>query len=404
MPAGKRWRFGSGNGEYIGLSSTKGAVLIQTQESSENRPSSTSTHQKEVEIGGQESIWSVAFPVDGKHIVGGSIRGTIRRWLVENGKEVGTPIRMNARDIVWNIVVSHDGKWIVSGTQSGFVQVWNAETHEKAIVFQGHNGWVRAVDVSPDSTKIASGSHDKTSYVWSLLTGKRLLGPLEHDYIVSVVQFSPDGRLIATAANSVRIYDSQNARLLVDVPIYVTLSSNQSLAWSRNSQQLFALSFGKISCLDVFTGTTLSQWSIHGNDSKSIALASNGTFIAASAGSSISFWDTTTHKQIGTIDHTAKVYFMAISENYDIVVGGGKKTILRTLCDILPPFYVSTSASRTWFANFLNCHRFRPSREFGKQRRKGLKSSQLVSHVCQITLRFICVLAWFPDIHVHQTK
>ena len=81
------------------------------------------------------------------------------------------------------------------------------------------------------------------------------------------------------------------------------------------------------------TGTTLLKWAIHSSDEAScIALASNGTFIAASADSSTSFWDTTTHEQIGSvIKHTHGVWSMAISANYNLVTGGDKKITLSAL-------------------------------------------------------------------------
>ena len=169
------------------------------------------------------------------------------------------------------------------------------------------------------------------------------------------VKFSPDGRFIATAAwTSISIHDSQSGSLVFHIPIKVTYSHNRSLAWSNNSKQLFAVSYGKIICLDAFTGATLSQWSIHGNKDNRIALASDGAFIAASSDSSISFWDAATHEQIGSvIQHTGKVEHMAISTNYDIAIGGGNRITLRSLCNILPLSYcdtVSTSESGTRLA------------------------------------------------------
>ncbi|KAF8554789.1 WD40 repeat-like protein, partial [Imleria badia] len=200
---------------------------------------------------------SVAFLVDGKHVVSGGREGKIRRWRVEDGEEVGMP--MDAGNSVCNIAVSRDGKWIVSGTKSSLVRVWNAESHEKVTAFKGHSDYnVCAVDVSPDGTRIATGSDDKTACVWSLSTGQRLLGPLEHNYSVAAAKFSPDGSLIATATwrrDSVRVYGTQNGRLLVDVPIQVNSPLNTSLAWATDSKQLFALSRdGNIHCLDVSTG------------------------------------------------------------------------------------------------------------------------------------------------------
>ena len=323
-------------------------ILTRSPESSEDQPSSG----KPIEIDGQGKIWSVVFLIDGKHVVSGCGEGKIRRWRVEDGMEMGAP--MDAGSAVYGIAVSRDGKWIVSGTQLGSVQVWNADDGKKVAEIKGHSSWVNAVDVSPDSTKIASGSYDRTVCVWSLSTGQRLLGPWNHGDAF-VVKFSPNGRFIATATwNFIRIYDSQSGNIVVDVPIAVAYSHNYSLAWSSNNKHLFAVSHGKVICLNASTGATLSQWSIHNNEDSCIALASDDAFIAASSGSSVSFWDVTTHKQIGSlIQHAADVECMAILANHDVVTGSRNKILLGSLCDTLPSSYcdtVSTFESRTRFA------------------------------------------------------
>ncbi|KAF8448832.1 WD40-repeat-containing domain protein [Boletus edulis BED1] len=313
-----------------------------------NETSEDNFYTKSVEIDGREDIWSIAFLVDGRHVVSGGEEGKIRCWRVEDGKEVGLP--MGAGSAVGNLAVSPDGKWIVSGTTSGQVAVWDVESHSKVSQFAAHPSWVRVVDVSPDATRIATGSKDKTACVWSLSDGQRLLGPLQHNSSVGAVKFSPDGHLLATATwwrESVRVYDTQNRSLLVDVPIKVNSALNQSLAWANDSKQLFALaSDGYITSLDVFTGTTLSQWRIHNDkQARCITLAPNGTFIAASAESSYSFWDITTHRQIGpVIEHTPIVASMAISADYNVVTGGGKKIRLRNIYDLIPLTYYKNMA------------------------------------------------------------
>jgi len=275
--------------------------------------------------------------------------------MIEDGKEVmGTT--MNAGSAVLNIAVSRDGKLIVSGTRSGLVTVWDAESHSEVTEFRAHNDYVRAVDISPDATKIASGSDDDTACVWSLSTGERLLGPWKHDHWAVAAKFSPDGRLIVTATykrDSVRVYDSQNGSLLVDFPVKVNSATNHSLAWVSDSKQLFALSHdGNIHHVDVSAKTTLSKWLVHSTDNPTyIALASNGTFIAASADSSVSLWDTTTHEQIGTlIEYTHRVASMAMSSNYDLVTSGDNRITLWALCGTLPSHYldnVSIPAQKT---------------------------------------------------------
>ena len=289
----------------------------------------------------------------------GGIEGKIRLWQVSDGKEVEEP--MNAGRAVYSIAVSRDGKWILSGLSGGKVVVWNAETREKVNEFQGHYDEARAVDISSDGTKIVSGSDDCTVCVWSLSTVQRLLGPFEHaGGIVTQVKFSPDGRRIATSIysiamvsrssdellpgsqESVRIYDSQNGYLLVDFPI---VPSNRPFAWSNDSKQLFVLSRdGRIHHLNVSTKTTFSEWDTHSincPNRRCIALSSNGAFIAASAGSSVSLWDTTTHNQIGSLLHLSHdILSMAISENYDLVTGGDTRVTLRSFLDTVSPPYI----------------------------------------------------------------
>ena len=351
------------NGKCVG-ETFKSVILTGTLELSENSSSSSIVHKNEakaIEIVAQYAIYSVAVLVDGKHIVSGGQEGKIRHWRAEDGKEVESP--MDARSVVNSMAVSRNGKWIVSGTDSGELTVWNAETHQKVTEWQGHSCWVFAVDISPDGKKVATGSGDKTARVWSLSTGQRLLAPLKHNSNVVVVKFSPDGRLIATAMwgrDSVWVYDSWDGRLLLDVPITIVVDTyNQSLVWVGNSKNIFALSLdGNINYLDVSTGTTVSSWPIHGsNQPGCIALASNGTFIAASAGSSVSLWDTITHKQIGSvINHTGYIMSMAISANYDLVIGGGKAITVRNISDVHPsPDYkdVSTVTLKNCCAGFV---------------------------------------------------
>ena len=296
---------------------------------------------KLIEIDPRVGTGPVAFVANGDYVVSGD-GNKIRRWRVKDGKEAGQP--MDAGSEVRSIGVSRDGKWIVSGQDDGHVTVWDAENHEKATEFRGHKRSVSAVDISPDGKRIATGSLDWTVCVWSLSTGQQLLGPIKHDRFVAAVKFSPDRRHIATATwgLSVRIYDSRDGRLLVDAPIQVESWYNQSLAWAGLRNGLFVLSKGCIiHRIDVATGTTLSQWANHANNnSRCIALESDGAFIAASGGNSVSFWDMATRKQIGPlIHHPTIVFYLAISANHILAMSGGKKIILWKLPDILPSSY-----------------------------------------------------------------
>ena len=163
----------------------------------------------------------------------------------------------------------------------------------------------------------------------------------------------------ARACGSVRIYDSQNG-CLVDVPIVPCSESNQSFPWAVDSKWFFILSRDAIIyCLDVSNRTVLSQWLIHNRSyPKCIALAPNGRLIAAAAATSVSFWDTKTHKKIGSvIEHVDSVGSMAISENDDIMTSARTTITLMQLCDILPSCYLDVvSASKFSYVRYLPIH------------------------------------------------
>ena len=344
------------NGEYVGEAIER-PMLTGTKESHDNVLQKKGRWTK---IDGRDTINAVAFLDGGEHVAGGGKEGKIRRWRIEDGQEVGTP--MDAGSPVCDIAVSPDGKWVVGGMESGSVAVWSAESHSKVTRFKAHSDRVRAVDVSPDGTEIATGAHDGTAHVWSLSTGRRLADLSGYCNALVALKFSPDGRLIASATlvASVRIRDRQNGRLLVEFPIPVNPALNQSLAWASDSKRLFVLSRdGNIHCLDVSAGT--SRWSIDGStESQCIVLASNDKFIAASTLSSVSFWDTTTQLQTEfVVHHAAVISFMAISSNYDLVTAGLNLITVHNLRDVLPSSYwydVSASASGVycvkWFSDY----------------------------------------------------
>ena len=350
---------------------------------------------KSIEIEGGVEIKSIAFVADGGYIVGGVNK--IRRWRVKDGKEVEQSIDVGSE--IWSIAVSRDGKWIVSGSGWGGVAVWDAESHERAAEFRKHKWGVSAVDISPDGTRFATGARDRRVCVSSLPAGK-LLRAIPHGSVVVALKFSPDGRRIATATwsyESVRVYDSHDGHLLVETPIQVGSLYNQSLAWAGLGKELLALSKdGNIHCIDVATGTTHSKWAIHSNcDPRCIALTNNGAFIAASANSSVSFWDMATHKEIGPrIHHSYDISCMAISANHDLAISGGKKVILQKLPEILPSpyfdhvcvFSVTPDAKETLFiTNHLqqkaealctSTEECRPEETIGSRRTQDRRSSE----------------------------
>lgn len=139
-----------------------------------------------------------------------------------------------------------------AGTLMGDVIVWDAKIYEQVFSHKEDNETVTGVDfdttthqnnINGSSTRLLVGLYNRTATVWDVATRKRVLGPLhheDHDGLIAV-KYSPQGDRIATATvDYVRVYDSNDGRLLVDVNVTVTAWSNRGLLWSNN--QLFIVS------------------------------------------------------------------------------------------------------------------------------------------------------------------
>ena len=230
-----------------------------------------------------------------------------------------------------SICVSRDHKWVVCGTPEG-ASVWDAGLRERVIDVEGaHQVWT--VDVSPDSTRFATGTDDSGVSVWSIASGRRLVGPLEHDGEVSGVKFSPNGEHFASACwqnSEIRVFDSHNGDELIDITIEtIALLRNPvaPLLWSNDGQRIFAASDdSKIKCFSVSTGSQLAESQIlrdGDNDVQSIALATNGSFIATYSGRTIFFLDASTLTRIGpVIDISEDIASIALSPDNNHLATG----------------------------------------------------------------------------------
>ncbi|KIN97511.1 hypothetical protein M404DRAFT_160319, partial [Pisolithus tinctorius Marx 270] len=272
-------------------------------------------------------------------VVGGHDEGEIRRWNITGGQQQG-PIIQAKHDYVYSIVVSQDGRWMVTGDSRHKAIVWNTATLQKVREFAEHGNSVLGVDISSDCTKIASVDLNHAR-IFGTASSKRLLPPLPHPYVAGV-KFSPDGSRFATASrdHGFRVYNTHNGNILFDSGQKGSTRSRpySPLTWSFDGQQLFVACESKIACFDL-SKSSYSEWSIHENPSQPVSIASNGRFIACSAGSSVSLWDCVSHKQISSIiSHTAEILCSTLSLRGGYLACGlrdGKITI-HNLRDVLP--------------------------------------------------------------------
>ena len=288
-------------------------------------------HSPLIEIDVGTGIRAVTFTANGEYIVGGG--DGLGVWRVEDGKQMATMAAWG----VWCLAASQDGRWIAAGTAWGEVSVWDAKTFKNVFTHKEDDTDVLGVDFSPDSARLVAASKNQTATVLDVAARKKVLTLRHRDNgWVTAVKYSPQGDRIATATpNSVRVYDSNGGRLLVDIPLKVTPLCNTGLLWSNN--HLFVVSDGKIRQLEPSTESTVSEWQVHDtNNSSCIALPKHGEFIAYSTNDTVTPWDMSTHARVGLLQHTQSTRSIALSpDDRFLAIGGhGRKITITTLSRI----------------------------------------------------------------------
>lgn len=245
-------------------------------------------------VDGSDGVLSLVFLEDGRHLLSGGKDGKIRQWRVEDASEVGEAIKTSSS--VRSIALSSDRRWIISGEHGG-ATVWHRDTHQIALTVNEHTDWVGTVDVSPDSTRFATGGMDRNLFIWDVSTGTRLVGPLQHDDNLTAVKFSPSGGYVATTtwtAQSLRIYNAHTGELIRTIPV---ASTTESIAWSNDSQRIFAISSNVIRQVVVETGGF--EWIVPGE--LPLSLPRNGRFLACFVGNFLTLWDTFSGERFGPV-------------------------------------------------------------------------------------------------------
>ena len=304
---------------------------------------------------GSAAVWAIEFHPDGMHLFDGTGNG-IRRWRIADRQEVGNQTGM----FVNPVSVSMDHKWVVCGTHKG-ASVWDAELRAKVVAVEGTED-VRAVDIAPDCTRFATGTTRGKASIWSITTGESLVGLPQHRGVAGI-KFSPDGGRIATcgvADSTIKIFDSRNGDQLISIENPIPGNSMTTpFVWSTDSQRLFAISTGNIiKSFDSSSGSQLSEWQIHENvhgDRMSIALSADNKFIASGAGHFVSFWDTSTHTQLGIVEESHKIQSIALSpDGTRLAIGGyvgSDSIIIWNLSGILPDSYLPINVSTAFLTS-----------------------------------------------------
>lgn len=127
----------------------------------------------------RDSVYSVKFSFDGKHLFTSSLDNTSKQWGIEE------PLSSESRDNLdhkkvrclrtfnghGNFVLSTrptpDGRWLISASKDRSVMIWESSTGIPQAMIKGHKNSVIKVDVSQDGRYFATASGDMTARIWS---------------------------------------------------------------------------------------------------------------------------------------------------------------------------------------------------------------------------------------------
>ncbi len=273
--------------------------------------------------GNSSEVLTIAYSLDGKYVVSGSLDNTARVWEVATGREVS---RMTHDAGVSSVDFSPDGKYVASGSLDNTVRVWEAATGRE-VTRMIHDAGVSSVAFSPDGKYVASGSYDHTARLWEVITGKEV-ARMTHNREVSSIAFSPNGKTLASGSydNSIILWDVEAHQPIgqplirhTDVVTSVTFSPDGKILASSSADNTIIL-------WNVETHQPIDQpLNRHKNSVNSVAFSPNGKMVASgSADNTIILWDVETHQPIGQplSGHTNIVNSVAFSSDGKALASG----------------------------------------------------------------------------------
>lgn len=163
------------------------------------------------QLGHSETLSSVLFSPDGKHILTASEDGTARLWEIGTGKEVQ---RFEGHFSILSAEISPDGKYVLTAIDDKTACLWDIVTGKEVQRFVGHSENLFSAIFSPDGKSVLTGSADGTVRLWQSSTGKEIQRFKAHPNSQSLAIFSPNGKYILTASGdkAVGLWDAATGK------------------------------------------------------------------------------------------------------------------------------------------------------------------------------------------------
>ena len=136
------------------------------------------------------------FSLDGKYILSGGKKNTLKLWDVASGKLVRQFVCGSEKETqdIRAVGFSQDGKHVFACGQDRDLVMWNTETGIKVRDFPGKGNWVEEFAIAPDGLHILTMDENHFLRLWELQTGKMLKEAMRlgAEYILTI-EFNKKG-------------------------------------------------------------------------------------------------------------------------------------------------------------------------------------------------------------------
>lgn len=120
--------------------------------------------------------------------------------IFDNNSWVAKLFKIRKDSDILSLTFSPDGKKLATGSMDTAVQLWDAVKNKKLKSFQGHTGWVTAIEISEDGKCLASGDTDSVVRIWDTNKGSELALLQGHRNCILSLAFTPDGKTLASGS------------------------------------------------------------------------------------------------------------------------------------------------------------------------------------------------------------
>ena len=321
--------------------------------------------------GHMDQVNCVAYSPNGKHIISGCSKNTIRVWDSDSGECIS--ILEGHSKKVTSVAFSQDGKYIFSGSEDKSIRIWDFESGVCISTLKEHKKIVATIAASPVTGRIVSGSEDKTIRVWDLESGKCLTTIKCKKTIVTSVAYSPDGSYIVSGSgdSQIRVWDAESGKCLstgkghesaVNAVAYSPIGNKivsgsadrtaiiwtadsaeilrrlqghtvqiMSVAYSPDGKHVASSSHMNIRIWDSESGACISVMKCHTHFITSVVYSPSGEFIlSGSSDNTICVWDSKLCQYMSVIDsHMDEVSSVAFSFDGKYIVSGSRDNSVR---------------------------------------------------------------------------